>query len=709
MKAILHNPYRVVGLLVGANAKEKERQVRRLKQYIEAEQEPEADDSFSEKVPVLRTIEAVSDAASKLNLDRDRMNAALFWFFDGNEVKDKMAFDAMKDGNFDQAEKIWTKLTSSEISKVNASAFSNLSTLYLSSFLNGSHQQEKLFEKGISLKLNFLESDYVREFKKKATDETYIVTSNELQLMFLHQVRDEVEKGHAGITLDMLLLIVMELSFSAKDEFLKNFIQKPTEQIERKIDETKNKRKANPANAVEASKLLLKETKESLSQLEFVLKTTDIRYTSITDSIAEEILQCGIDYFNYHREASEGSKKKSKDDFAKVALEICQKAASIAVGNKVKQRCKENVDGMKGYMEQRVLIVHIDKYKQLPQTIDQAKQFVTTAKPLLSSFKSFAGNNKELSKVYTDISTHIADIALGMCIEEINRLQENIGGNIDLFKRKTNDALGVMNLVEAMDLQPDFKNNRLKENKAALVGLKDAIERPAPGHADLEKLKEVIDRNGLYPQTVDNAKGFLSEAKPLLQKIKSALGANNDVYLALSTRVAADAQGMCVTEVNELLGQLERSYNKSREIEKLKVVVAAACLMLLDIGNMDLLKDFRSNFEQNKKNLYGLAEQLFPGAAKEYTSPKRATPKGPEKNPTPKCYIATMAYGDYDHPQVMVLRDFRDQRLDKYILGQWFIKVYYRYSPKLVEILQDKKTVNSIIRTILNQFIKLIK
>lgn len=30
------------------------------------------------------------------------------------------------------------------------------------------------------------------------------------------------------------------------------------------------------------------------------------------------------------------------------------------------------------------------------------------------------------------------------------------------------------------------------------------------------------------------------------------------------------------------------------------------------------------------------------------------------------CYIATMAYGDYDHPQVIILRDYRDYTLKKH-------------------------------------------
>jgi hypothetical protein len=79
------------------------------------------------------------------------------------------------------------------------------------------------------------------------------------------------------------------------------------------------------------------------------------------------------------------------------------------------------------------------------------------------------------------------------------------------------------------------------------------------------------------------------------------------------------------------------------------------------------------------------------------------------RNKKQGCYIATMAYGDYQHPQVIILRQFRDDFLDKTILGKWFTKTYYNYSPLLVEKLKNKKVVNSLIRKTLNQFIKLLK
>ncbi|WP_031428250.1 CFI-box-CTERM domain-containing protein [Flavimarina sp. Hel_I_48] len=73
------------------------------------------------------------------------------------------------------------------------------------------------------------------------------------------------------------------------------------------------------------------------------------------------------------------------------------------------------------------------------------------------------------------------------------------------------------------------------------------------------------------------------------------------------------------------------------------------------------------------------------------------------------CYVATMVYGDYDHPQVLELRKFRDDFLSKTKLGRNFIKLYYRYSPDLVERLKNKQGINLIIRRGLDQFIKTIR
>lgn len=73
------------------------------------------------------------------------------------------------------------------------------------------------------------------------------------------------------------------------------------------------------------------------------------------------------------------------------------------------------------------------------------------------------------------------------------------------------------------------------------------------------------------------------------------------------------------------------------------------------------------------------------------------------------CYIATMAYGDYNHPQVIILRDYRDRKLMPNFFGRLFVKFYYLISPYLVNLLKDFKSINRIIRIILNLWIKRIK
>jgi hypothetical protein len=63
------------------------------------------------------------------------------------------------------------------------------------------------------------------------------------------------------------------------------------------------------------------------------------------------------------------------------------------------------------------------------------------------------------------------------------------------------------------------------------------------------------------------------------------------------------------------------------------------------------------------------------------------------------CYIATHVYGNYDDPNVLILRNFRDTVLKRYKLGVKFINIYYNFSPKLVSRFYNKPTINKFIKT----------
>jgi len=559
MQLIKNNPYRTIGLLVGATMAQQTRQIKRLKQFLDAEQEPEDDFSFPTLGQLNRTVDSVTDAASKLSLDSDKINAAMFWFYNGSHT-DEPAFDAIKMGDLEKALNIWSKLiAASDVTQRNASAYGNLSTLYLSEILEERNTKEEILEQGISLKLKFLESDFIKNFKELATDETFKTTKKDLQLLFLNQVQSEIDKN-GGITSRKFHEILNKQVFSAKEDFFKSFVQKPIEQIEKKIEETRKRKKSNPEKAGEYGNDLFKTTQTLLDSIIAALGKLDTKTVSASDKLANEILQCGIRLFNHFHETD--------TEVGEIALNLSKKAKSVALGSVVKERINETTQIFERYI------------KEMP--------------------------SREKQKV-------------------IGRDLQFVTENLEMFQ-----------------------------------GLTD---------------------------TISNAKALVDFHKPKLINIKNALGSTDNLYLEISSAIASNAQGMIVRVVN----QAQNDFLRNKNIHEFKNIINEAYNGITAISSLDMLPNIRAQFLKNREVITGFKNQV-----------NTATTGS-------SCYIATMAYGNYDHPQVMVLRQFRDEVLTKSQFGTWFIKKYYHYSPKMVEKMKNKKVLNTLIRKGLNQFIKLIK
>ena len=73
------------------------------------------------------------------------------------------------------------------------------------------------------------------------------------------------------------------------------------------------------------------------------------------------------------------------------------------------------------------------------------------------------------------------------------------------------------------------------------------------------------------------------------------------------------------------------------------------------------------------------------------------------------CYIATMAYGSYEAPEVLVLRRFRDEILKKTFLGRVFIANYYAFSPFLVKFVKKTGIAEKFIRRRLDRLVHRLK
>jgi hypothetical protein len=566
MNLIINNPYRTLGLLVGSSAAQQNRQLSRLKMYIEAEQEPEQDFSFPSLGINKRSIEIIEYAASKLNLDADKMLYSLFWFYNGNPITDEPAFDALKEEGTEETKEIWRNLAINDedesfnpITKRNASAYHNLSTLYLEEF--------GIDEETIKLKLLFIESDYFKDLVDKATDVTYKISQKDAQLMFLNALVefDDIDESE-------LLDAIENINFIAKNEFLKNAVDTPISKIESEIQQSRSKRQANKANAFSIGKNIHSSTKSNLQLVATILGSTNIKYSSIADKVADEILQCGIDYFKHYRDST---KDPSND-----SMRLFTIAKGIARGAVVKQRINENTENLQDWI--------------------------------------------------------------------------------------------------------DGKEER--EKGAQIV-------------SDLEVIKKLIDEFELKPETIANARILLSRAKPHLSSIKTVLGVSDELYLNICTRIASDAQGMCVSEINKLQDRISSAYDytsKNILLRTLKDKVQEAWAITESIGQMDLNPTFRTQWQSNKSSLASLRNTLSSISTGSSTSSESSSGSSSGSS---GCYIATMAYEDYDHPQVLILRNFRDEKLVNTRLGRLFIKSYYSFSPYLVRKLKNYNGVNKIIRS----------
>ena len=72
------------------------------------------------------------------------------------------------------------------------------------------------------------------------------------------------------------------------------------------------------------------------------------------------------------------------------------------------------------------------------------------------------------------------------------------------------------------------------------------------------------------------------------------------------------------------------------------------------------------------------------------------------------CYIATAVYDSYACDEVFALRRFRDEYLSRYILGRWFIHLYYLVSPYLARKINHSSRIKKLIKNLLNRAVKRI-
>jgi len=129
---------------------------------------------------------------------------------------------------------------------------------------------------------------------------------------------------------------------------------------------------------------------------------------------------------------------------------------------------------------------------------------------------------------------------------------------------------------------------------------------------ELEFITSKLDRFQSLADTISNAKDLIDSCKPKIIKIKSVLGGNDELYLAISSTVVQNAQNMLVAAVNEAIEDpsIARYARMGSIPPNLKTNIASALELTFKLGSFDMNSTLRSHYNKNLEGIKSIASQL---------------------------------------------------------------------------------------------------
>jgi hypothetical protein len=339
MKLIQDNPYRIAGILANSPEKELQKQKSKITKFASIGKHVDSEFDFPFFGQVDRSESAVNKAFSGIEQNQDKVSHSLFWFLNANTF-DETAINYLIKGDKEKALEIWEKVTNGkEVSSKNFSCFNNIGTLKLLS------EYKHILKEGIESKIKLIESPYFTDFVHAVADQTYTI-QNQMQA---EKFVDDFLKGvNKKLSFSETLNLFNNCNETIQKYLSEKFTEDPLHNIESQIETCKKKRKANKANSYEFGLNLYTNTKDDLALLRSMLGTSDLKYKTLADQLANEIMQCGIDFFN------ESLENKSRDNYIESCEKLTRLADSIAIGKMAKDRINDSLATLEDMKDQEI-------------------------------------------------------------------------------------------------------------------------------------------------------------------------------------------------------------------------------------------------------------------------------------------------------------------------------------------------------------------
>ena len=328
------NPFRVIGIPSNSSQKTIQKNLSKLKAFskIGKSKEFDFDLSFLNLATVDRSFDIISKVESRILLDENKLKYSLFWFQDVSSY-DSIALAKLIKGETDKALEIWSKtMKLGEVNSKNFSAFNNISSLLLllqldksktDQFKNDKTSIAKL-KQALEQKVKLIKSDFFVDYCLSVGVKSDI-NSATIQTFFAEKI---LEILNQNFTNKELANLVKGLDESFLELINSSLIRGPVSNIKEQVNITALALKNNVKEGLFIGKSLIKNTVNDLKYLKDILGVNHYHYESLADKLSNQILQCGIVYFN-----------KMNDDQS--YLSSYKYALSIAVNEKTKTRAKD--------------------------------------------------------------------------------------------------------------------------------------------------------------------------------------------------------------------------------------------------------------------------------------------------------------------------------------------------------------------------------
>ena len=465
-KAIVENPFRILGVFANASQKEIVANQGKANAFLKVGRAVEYPLDLGSILPkVDRNIEIFNKANSNLTIAKERLKYAQFWFLKMTPLDD-VAFNHLYAGNLQQAVEIWNK----------KNCVSSLQNKVITHFIANNFDQaintaEDLY--------NQFSDDFLKAADPTGTLDLY---EDDLIHSFIDNLCTEYEPKK-----------IYDIVFSSNwKEYLGGKTVKPLiDRINAAIKKAKDADDSNPKNELDAGIALSNNTQGDFKQLKSILPSDDPQLESIADKLGMQILQCAINYYN----------NSDDEDAAENAMALQKSASKIVMGEMAKDRCEDNLKVLEKIIaelppkevrrEYRAVMEEVGKIVKKSQTIINAKSLLNATESNIKTIKQKLGSKHN---EYIRVSTLVIQIAMSFVVEEINKVQaaalltDRIG-NVsryqvrDIIKSKLADAWSAILLMDDFDIDYEFKSH-YNENRSALksmcqdFGISTSIPRP---------------------------------------------------------------------------------------------------------------------------------------------------------------------------------------------------------------------------------------